>query len=219
MAHEEPLEPPLSWRAALFGQGRRSSGRFGSESCQAQSTSIGEDAIRIATTWMGEGLKRWSCSLTSSIVSARRTCSFGSPVVRTTERRLSPSPSCSTSLVLSPARDTTAPGTILARSGTTGTTSRFRNPESTIHGRPHVSQPDDRSGSPVRENRTPGFCPGGGTKGPSLPGRSEDLGIGDGVRSGRGCVGRHSDSRRAGRIDSDRGPDDVGPPSDLPPFL
>src|SRR5690606_26132893 len=31
------------------------------------------------------------------MVSARRTCSFGSPVVRTTGRRLSPSPSCSTS--------------------------------------------------------------------------------------------------------------------------
>src|SRR5690606_39685949 len=47
-AHEKPPQPPLGGQAALFGQRRRSSGRFGSGSCQAQSTSI--DLIRPQST-------------------------------------------------------------------------------------------------------------------------------------------------------------------------
>src|SRR5690606_25198657 len=56
---------------------------------------------RPPSTQIGESMKV-SRRGRPNIVSAHRTRSFGSPVVRITGRRLSPSPSCFTSLVLDP---------------------------------------------------------------------------------------------------------------------
>ena len=65
--------------------------------------------------------------------------------------------------------------------------SRFRAHESSILGRTRASQPVDPRWEPGAGNPPAGFCPGGGPKGPSLPGPKVAIPAGDRDRLERLC--------------------------------